>query len=202
MRKSNRGLALAGMLAAAALTAACGAAPGPSLLPSLAPTAVITPDPHLADPASVDEVIRKLNQGGLRITPNTASAGTGGEPVKRINATYADWPFVVTQYSSAGALFETTGFDPTSPPRLEEAPYIIVGLNILIQFGPHSDNDRSPAPPSAAKRDAAMALIAALDPLLGPLQQRSTDPLPLPGDPAPSLPAPSAASSPPASAAP
>ena len=200
MRKSNRGIVLTGLVLAAAMTAACGATPGASgaLVPT--PTPLVTPDPHLADPASVDVVIRTLNQWGMRITPNTASAGAGGEPVKRVNATYSDWPLVITQFSSAAALRETTGFDPAKPPRLEESPYIIVGLNILVEFGPHSDNDRTPAPPSPAKREAAITLIGALHPLLGPLAQRSTEALPLPG--VPTRPTPEPTPAPSASAAP
>jgi hypothetical protein len=67
-------------------------------------------------------------------------------------------------------------------------------MNILLEFGPHSTNDRTPAPPEPEKIDAALYLVRALDPLLGPLSQRSTVPLPLPtprATPAPATDSPS-----------
>jgi hypothetical protein len=134
----------------------------------------------LSEPASVDDVLRKLAVAGLRITTNTASVGTDGVTVKRINATYADWPLVLTQYTSSAALQIDARFDLGKPPRQGESPYMIAGLNILAEFGPHSTNDRTPAPPEAAKADAALKLALAMHPLLGPLRQRSTAPIPLP----------------------
>jgi hypothetical protein len=138
-----------------------------------------TPDPHLADPASVDEVFRKLSSAGLRITANTATAGA--EPIKRVSATYRDWPLILTQFSSADALAEVTKFDPSKPPRRGQAPYRIVGLNILVEYGPSVTNSKTPPLPDDLRRTAAMALIEVLDDLLGPLQQSAVEPLPLPG---------------------
>jgi hypothetical protein len=122
-----------------------------------------------------------LGAAGIRITPNTASKGPNGEPVKRIVGTYQDWPIVLSQYSSNAALRTEAKFDPTVPPVRGEAPYIVVGLNILVEFGPRITNDRSPAPPPEDKRAAMIALVAVIDPLLGPLSQRSVVPLPIPG---------------------
>jgi hypothetical protein len=183
MRTSNRGplviTAVAG-LALAVLVAACG---GGSTSPppngSNGPGA--TRDPHLKAPVSVDDLFRMLGAAGIHITPNTASKGANGEPVKSILGTYRDWPIVLSQYSTNAALRAEAKFDPKVPPIRGEAPYNVEGLNILVEFGPRITNDRSPAPPPADKQAAMVALVGVLDPLLGPLSQRSTVPLPLHG---------------------
>jgi hypothetical protein len=134
----------------------------------------------LVEPASVDVVYRELSKAGLRITANTATIGTDGITVKRINATYANWPLVMTEFKSTNALQVAARFDSGQPPRQGESPYMIAGMNILLEFGPHSTNDKTPAPPETEKVDAALELVRALHPLLGPLEQRSTHPLQLP----------------------
>jgi hypothetical protein len=148
----------------------------------------------------VDDVFRLLGSAGIHILPLTASIGTSGEPIKRITATYTDWPLVLSQYSTAEALRRVAKFDPKTPPIRGEPPYNIAGLNILIEFGPRNTNDPKPVPADAIRQAALVALVNALDPLLGPLSQRSVVPVPLPHvTPAP----PSApASSPAASKAP
>ena len=188
------------MLAAALLLGACGsAAPSASPVPTTAPTA--TPDPHLSDPVSVEVVIRKLAGAGIRMQPNNASAGRNGEPVKAINFTYDGWPLVISQFSSSAALRANAAFDPSKQPRHGDATYKVAGLNILIEYGPGIRSPKDP-PPDPRFRSAAMRLVDVLDPLLGPLQQASLNPLPLPSpSPSPTL-APSPAASPKASAAP
>ncbi len=196
MRKSNRGRTFLGIAVATALVVACGGGAVPSTGPSGSSAPLVTAVPHLVEPASVDDVIRKLVSAGLRLTPNTASVGATGEPVKRVNATYGSWPLVLTQYSTSEALREVAEFDPSRRPALGESPYILAGLNILLEFGPHSTNDRTPAPPSENQKAAAEALVAVLDPLIGPLEQRSSFPLDLPGNapaPPPATPDPSPA---------
>jgi hypothetical protein len=159
---------------------------------------VITPDPHLAAPASVDQVFRLLGSAGLRITPNTASGGE--EPLKRIFATYANWPLVLTEFTTPAALAKVGRFDPARPPAGSDAPYILAGMNILVEFGP--EVRRAPeAASDAAKREAFLELVAALDPLLGPLAQRSVLPVPLPSGTAPATARPPAPSASPAASA-
>lgn len=159
---------------------------------------MITPDPHLRAPASVDVVFRLLGSAGIRITPNNASNGTNGEPVKQIAATYNDWPLVLTEFTTAEALRKVARFDPKTRPQPGEAPYILAGLNILVEFGPQSTNDPKPTPADASRRASLDALIAVLDPLLGPLSGRSVDNVVLPR--ATGLPGPSAPASSPATA--
>jgi hypothetical protein len=182
MRTSNRGIPFARAAVALALVvaSACGGATAtPEPAGSSGP--VITPDPHLSEPVSIDALYRMLGSAGIRITPNTASKGPHGEPVKRIVGTYRDWPIVLSQYSSHAKLTAEANFDVKVPPGRGEAPYIIGGLNILIEFGPRITNDASPAPPPDDKQKAMMALVNFLDPLVGPLSQRSVVPLPISG---------------------
>ena len=188
------------MLAVALLLGACGSAtPSMTPAPTAAPTP--TPDPHLREPVSVDVVIRKLAGAGIRMQPNNASAGRNGEPVKAINFTYDGWPLVISQFSSSAALRANAAFDPSKQPRHGDATYKVAGLNILIEYGPGIRSAQDP-PPDPRFRSAAMRLVDVLDPLLGPLQQASLNPLPLPSpSPSPTL-APSPSASPKASAAP
>lgn len=173
-------------LAVAALVGACGSnAASPS--PTPRPTPVVTPDPHLTEPASVDTVYVELQRAGLDITPNTASSGPGGEPVKRISATFEGWPLILSQFTSSAAL-RASGFDPARAVRQGDPPITLAGLNILVEFGPTTSNTALPEPPDSARRAAALELVRVLDPLLGPLGQVSAEPLPLPGGGLPSAP--------------
>ncbi|MFL5680036.1 MAG: hypothetical protein ACJ77B_05490 [Chloroflexota bacterium] len=160
-----------------------------------AATPIVTPNPHLTAPASVDAVFRWVGSHGIRITANTASGGTNGEPVKVISATYTDWPLVLTQYTSADALRRVARFDPKTKPQRGEAPYIVAGMNILIEFGPPSTNDATPTKADPARRAALEALVATLDPLVGPLSVRSVDAIAVPLASAPPSVAPATAAS-------
>jgi hypothetical protein len=181
MRRSNprHSILAAAAIVAGLLAGACGGAASPTPARTAAPTPVITPDPHLTAPASVDQVFRLLGSAGLRITPNTATGGKGRDPAKRIHATYASWPLVLSEFTTPAALLAVGRFDPATPPAGTEAPYIVAGMNILIEFGP--EVGRSPdAATDSVKRLAFEALVAALDPLVGPLAQRSVAPVTLP----------------------
>lgn len=186
MRRSNRGRRVTAAAGAVSmiLLAACGTAvtPPPSATPE--PTPLITPDPHLSAPASVDEVFRLLGAAGIRITPNTATTGVGGEPVKRINATYASWPLVLTEFTSADALLAHAGFDEPGSPGFQDTPYALAGLNILVEYGPRATTNDPPEVADAARREAFRVLALALDALVGPLAQRSVEPVLLPSAPA------------------
>jgi hypothetical protein len=197
MRSSNRGLRAVTALAAIVLVAGCGSAPA-SPTASAPTTPLVTPDPHLTAPARVDDVFRLVGAAGLKIIPNNASE-TKGDPVKRITATYNDWPLVLTEFSSASALRNVGKFDTSERPRRGEAPYIVAGLNILIEYGPRNTNDPAPVPADPAHQQALMALIAALHPLLGPLAQRSVQTIALPGPASTPVPSPAAAQASPAS---
>ena len=180
MRTQNRGR-LAPVMSLVLLVAACGSSgPASTPVPGTTPQVSPTPDPHMSEPASVDDVIRKLALSGIRIVPNNATVGRDGEPVKSVNATFEGWPLSISEYTSASALRNVSKFDPSKGPSGGDATYVIVGLNILIEYGPDIHTKKDPPPP-ARFRTSAMKLVEYLDPLLGPLEQVTVDPLPLPG---------------------
>ena len=181
---------------AVALVAACGGGQAPSPSPSPSPSPTPTPDPHLEEPASVSIVFAKLDGAGLNLKANNADASTAGEPRKRINATYEGWPLIMSEYSSGAALRKAGRFDPTKKPKPDDPPYAFAGLNILVEYGPRTPKGNDPSP-DPRFHNAAAALAVVLDRLLGPLEQRSIDPLPLVAATAPASPV---ASSPPVAA--
>jgi hypothetical protein len=183
----------------ALLLAGCSSAP-PSSAPATArPAPAITPDPHLTEPATADEVFTAIRVGDLPLTVNNATSGDPNSPiVKRINADIGNWPLVISEFRSSAALRETTGWDGAAPPEQGDPPYSFVGLNVLIQFGPVTGPLQAP---DVRRQDQARMLADLLDPLLWPMEQRSVVRLatrtvaPASGAPAGSA-APSAAASP------
>ena len=157
----------------------CGAdaAPSPTPTPDRRPTP--TPDPHLSEPVEVDDMFRALTAAGLRIVPNNAGSDPSGEPLKRINATLEGWPLVLSGYSSSAALVAATGFTDGAQPVPGDPPYTLVGLNILVGYGP-SRTSEVPGRVDDRFRTAAERIVEVLDPLLGPLGQVSSDPVDIP----------------------
>jgi hypothetical protein len=180
-------------LALAAIVAACGTgAPPPS--PTPAPTPVVTPNPHLGDPATAREVFNALGRAGLKMTPNTATAGAEGAPViEKINATYLGWPLDVTQYRTSKDLAKAVKWEAGKAPGKGEPPVAIVGSNILITWGPSAVGTK-PKAPDERQAEALDALVLALDRLLSPLRARTVVPVQIASAPASTAPDPSAAS--------
>jgi hypothetical protein len=193
MRVSNRVARLgAGAVVTVALIAACASPPPPSAAPTVLATPVITPEPHLTEPATADEVFRALRSGDLNLQVNNASEGGPGEPlVKKINAAVGDWPLVISQYSTGVSLRGATDWNPAKAPVQGNPPYAWVGLNILVEFGPVTG---LPAAPDFKRQEQAQAIVAILDPLLWPLEQRSMVPVATRTAPPPSASAPASAS--------
>jgi hypothetical protein len=178
MRSSNQSVQriVTLVIAVTAGLAAC-ASPAPSSAPPVTPrpTPVITPDPHLTEPATADEIFNAIRAGKLPLAVNNASAGDPDSPiVKRINADIGNWPLIITEFRSSALLRETLKWDPAKAPARGNAPYTFVGLNIVIEFGPSSGDL---ATPDAARAEQAARLVALVDPLLWPLEQRSVVPL-------------------------
>ena len=171
------------VLVVAFVVVACGgnSTPSPSLVPS--PSATPVAPTHLTEPASINTVFTKIDSAGLNVKANNADQPPSGEPRKRINATYAGWPLILSEYSSSAALKTAGRFDPSAKPVADDPPYAFAGLNILVEYGPRTP--QKPGVPELRFHSAAIALILVLDPLIGPLQQRSVDPLPLRGAIAP-----------------
>jgi hypothetical protein len=159
----------AGLLAL--ILAACGSSnvsPPPSTVAAPSPT----PDPHLAEPVTADQIYNVLY--AAKIGPQCPNANLGnGNPriVKQINCTVGGWPLRIIQYKTAALLADSLAWTAGGKPEGDEAPYNWAALNILIQFGPISA--RAPATPEAARQTAAASLFAVLDPLLWPIAQHS-----------------------------
>lgn len=153
-------------LAALLLVAACGgAAPSASVRPIARLTP--TPNPHLVDPTSADQVIASLAAMGMTVITNNASRGRDGEPVKIVNATFAGWPLSIAEYSSTARRRELHPLDASA---VESTRMLLAGLNIIVLYGPP---DRPDAPsPDPGFVGSARALADALEPLLGPLERQ------------------------------
>jgi hypothetical protein len=153
---------------------ACGEAAPSSAPPTARPTPVVTPDPHLADPATAEEVWRGLGAAGLRMTANNATTGgADSDLVTTINATYLGWPLNLSEYRKSSALDKETKWEPGEPPGQGEAPIAIAGANILVTWGPQTGE--RPVEPDARQIAGLEALVAALDRLLSPLRTRTVD---------------------------
>jgi hypothetical protein len=142
----------------------------------VAPTPVVTPDPHLKDPATADAILKAIAASGL---PLSVSNAIGGDPrwpfVKRFNAAIDNWPLIVTEYKDSATLRAAIHWNPAKPVFDGYPPYTFVGLNILITFGPAA---AKATPPDANRQAEARQLIGVLDPLLWPLDARALIPLP------------------------
>ena len=167
---------LAMALATALVAAACGSTPA-SVPPSVAPTPMVTPNPHLADPATAQDVFNGLGRQGLKITPNTAVTGAGGAGVvTRINATYQGWPLDVTQYKTSADLAKAAAWTAGEAPGRGEPPVALAGYNILVRWGPWGTGTK-PQVPEDQRAAALSALVSALDVLISPLRTRTIVPV-------------------------
>jgi len=147
-------------------------APVVTPVPTPAPTAVA----HLTAPVKADAVFRAMVAAGLRIATNNASTGgPGHEPIKTINATYEGWPLAISEYSSANSLLAAIRWKSGSIPGQGEAPISIIGMNILIQWGPMTGAE--PRRPEGTQLLAAESLANALKALVSPLSLRSIIPI-------------------------
>lgn len=178
IRMSARGpqSLVVGLIAVWLVAAACGSAP-PSVAPvTPQPTPLITPDPHLVAPVDADAVFRAIVGAGLPIFGNNAAAGR--DPVKTINATYRGWPMQISQYRSGQSLAHAKPWNDQDRPGRGEPPVAIIGLNILVEWGPTTHG--RPRALDEAQILAMNEFLQMLDPYVGPLVVRTTSQLRVP----------------------
>ncbi|MEA2518826.1 MAG: hypothetical protein QOF49_906 [Chloroflexota bacterium] len=154
------------------LLVACGQAVAPSLSPIPAATPVVTPDPHLAEPVTADQVFRALGAAKLGMAADKATLGGAAGVVKVINADIGRWPLRITEYGSAAALAGAVRWKAGAPPAASQPPFAIAGLNVLVEYGPIGGTV-GPTRPDAERQALASAIVGVLDPLLWPLTQHS-----------------------------
>jgi hypothetical protein len=177
MRVSNhRVRAGVTLLTAALALAGCSTTPPSAAPATVRPTAAITPDPHLTEPVTADQIFTAIRVGDLPLSVNNATSGDPTSPiVKRINADIGNWPLVISEFRTGAALREALGWDPAVPPQQGDPPYSFVAMNVLVQFGPVTG---PLAAPDERRTNQAEILIGLLDPLLWPIEQRSVVPIP------------------------
>jgi hypothetical protein len=154
---------------------ACGSSAAQSVPPSVAPTPVATPDPHLNEPVTANQIYGVLAAAKLGMTCPTASLGDQPGVVKEINCNVAGWPLLIVQYTSSDALNRDLGWTGSTP-GAKEPPYWWAALNVAIQYGPVSY--REPAQPDSTRAAMAAQIVGILDPLLWPLRQHSVEMIP------------------------
>lgn len=173
--------------------AACGsssATPPASVVPTPSPT----PDPHLSEPVTADQLYGILTAAKLGMTANNANLGHGDPNiVKQINGAVAGWPLRITEYRSGAVLRKALGWKSGAQPTGDEAPYAWAALNVLVEFGPISA--RKPAAPDAGRQATAATILGILDPLLWPIDQHAVVAIPARSPEPTAAPSPSAAPS-------
>jgi hypothetical protein len=125
--------------------------------------------------------------------------GSNGEPVATLYVVGDSVHIAIHQYATAAAV-ASAGYRSGSAVAAGDAPFEIWASNIVLDIGPVTPGVR-PGSPDPTVGVIATAVVAALDPFLGPLAQRAVTPLTLPTAPAPS-PTPTAASLAPPSSSP
>ena len=164
------------VVAVALFTITRTAAPS-STAPRAAPTALVTPNPHLPALASAQQVFNGMGHAGLKVTAHTASAGSGnGAIVRKIFASYLGWPLDVTEYSSKEALAKALTWNSGEPPKKGDPPVTIAGGNILVIWGPINAG-KTPVKLDERQQAGLQPLVSALDLLLSPLSTRTSVPV-------------------------
>jgi hypothetical protein len=182
-----------GLLLVMAVLIGCGPTAAASAPPTPVPTPAITPDPHLKEPVTADQVWTAIASAHMRLTPNNATISEG-TIVKRINADLEGWTLRITAYTNAAAMQKAKPWKSGAAPGVGEAAYNFAAMNVIVEFGPTS---RASAPSNDPEHQATAAtLISILDPLLWPIEQHSVTAIPSRTIPPPATPTPASTPAP------
>ena len=180
----------------AVIATACGEpptrTPPPSAAVTPAPDAAPTPSPdrHILGTLDTNRVFQLLVAAGLPIHQESLGGpGPKGEPTVILYLVDGPVHVAIRQYSTPAAV-AAAGFKPKSVVAKGDAPYELWSSNVVLDIGPSTAGVK-PVAPDADVSAAANALVHALDPFIGPFQQRAVAPLLLPSTPAPTTPSPS-----------
>jgi hypothetical protein len=163
--------------------AACGGGAAATPPPTPAPAATPTPDRHLTGNLDPNRIFQVLAASNSAIRQESISSGPSGEPVVLLFLRDGVQPLTIAQFSSAKARTDA-GYVGGSKVVAGDSPYTFWAANIVIYLGPR-DEHAMPAAPGADLEKLAADLVAAIDPYIGPLDQRSVRPITLPSTPAP-----------------
>jgi hypothetical protein len=164
-----------GLLLVMSVLIGCGPTAAASAPPTPQPTPAITPDPHLREPVTADQVWTAIASSHMRLTPNNATISEG-TIVKRINADLEGWTLRITAYTNATAMQKAKPWKSGAAPGVGEAAYNFAAMNVIVEFGPTS---RASAPSNDPEHQATAAkLVTILDPLLWPIEQHSVAAIP------------------------
>ena len=134
-----------------------------------------------------NEVYQLLLGAGLDLRQESVSSpGPGREPTVTLFVVTGAAHFAIRQYTTAEAV-AAAGFTPGSAVAMGDAPFEFWATNIVLDIGP-TDARALPKAPDAVVASAALSIVAALDPYIGPFQQRAVNPIVLPSSPAPPSP--------------
>ena len=196
--RATRGsvLVVFGVLALGGIVVACGASavtPTPTPAPvTVTPTA--TPDRHIVGPTDANAVFQILANAGLPVTQESIGApGPKGEPRLTLYIVAGAYPIAIGQFSSAKAL-AAAGYQPGSAVAKGDAPFEIWASNVALHIGDQSAG-HMPGDPEQGLTTMAQRVVNALDPYLGPLNQRAVQPVTLPTQPFVASPSPVAPAS-------
>lgn len=173
---------------AVALIAACGgnSSPSPSTTAPSAP--VSTVDRHLSGNVDANRLFQILSGAGLPVNQESVTAGPNGDPTTILFLKDGFQVLTIEQYSGPKAVSDA-GYTPGSKLVKGDSPYTFWAVNLVIHLGPRIPN-ALPAGPTLDLQNEAARVVNAIDPYIGPLQQRSIAPVALPSTPEPVKPTP------------
>jgi hypothetical protein len=172
-----------------ALVAACGGNSTPSPSTTAPSASVAAVDRHLSGNVDANRLFQILSGAGLPVNQESVTAGPNGEPTTILFLKDGFQALTIEQYSGPKAVSDA-GFTPGSKLVKGDSPYTFWAVNLVIRLGPRIPN-ALPAGPTLDLQNEAARVVNAIDPYIGPLQQRSIAPVALPSTPEPVKPSPS-----------